>query len=117
MIESGTAGETYNIGGNNERTNLELIDAICGYLDQCFDQNSSLASRFPEHPKAQGKKTASLIEFVTDRPGHDRRYAIDARKIESELGFRPQTTLDEGIKRTVNWYLENPSWWTPLLRD
>lgn len=99
VLKEGAAGETYNIGGHNERTNLEVVKAICKLLDE-------LAPRAAPH--------SDLIEFVTDRPGHDLRYAIDASKIERELGWVPDETFESGLRKTVEWYLASKDWWGPL---
>ena len=101
VLEEGAVGETYNIGGHNERTNLEVVKAICTLLDQ-------LAPRGAPH--------SDLIAFVADRPGHDLRYAIDASKIERELGWIPEETFESGLRKTVEWYLANKDWWQPLYR-
>ena len=98
VLKEGKAGETYNIGGHNERQNIEIVRAICKLLDEFR----------PDSPYVPHE---SLITYVDDRPGHDKRYAIDASKIERELGWRPQETLDTGLRRTVQWYLDNESWW------
>ncbi|BEI36563.1 dTDP-glucose 4,6-dehydratase [Polynucleobacter sp. HIN7] len=97
VLAHGALGETYNIGGWNEKTNLSVVQTICQILDEL-------------RPRADGQSYAKQITFVKDRPGHDRRYAIDARKIERELGWRPAETFDTGIRKTVQWYLDNPSW-------
>jgi dTDP-glucose 4,6-dehydratase len=97
-------GETYNIGGHNEKTNLEVVETICDLLEQRVEAKPQKVSRFRD-----------LIQFVTDRPGHDLRYAIDATKIERELGWKPAHTFDSGIRSTVDWYLENPDWWQSVL--
>jgi len=97
VLERGVPGETYNIGGHNERTNLEVVRDICRLLDEMR----------PDSPHAPHSK---LITFVADRPGHDARYAIDASKIERELGWRPIETFETGLRRTVAWYLENEEW-------
>ena len=97
VLESGRPGEVYNIGGGSERPNLEVVHALCAVLDR-------------ERPRTDGIGYASQIAFVKDRPGHDRRYAIDARKIERELGWRPAETFESGIERTVRWYLHNEAW-------
>jgi dTDP-glucose 4,6-dehydratase len=97
VLANGTLGETYNIGSWNEKTNLSVVQTICQILNEL-------------RPRADGQSYAQQITFVKDRPGHDRRYAIDARKIERELGWRPAETFDTGIRKTVQWYLENPSW-------
>ncbi|WP_282158715.1 dTDP-glucose 4,6-dehydratase [Shimia thalassica] len=100
VMEKGELGRSYNIGGENERTNLELVQTLCGILDGL-------------RPKAEGVY-ADQITFVTDRPGHDARYAIDPTRIRTELGWRPSVTVEEGLKQTVQWYLENEDWWRPL---
>jgi dTDP-glucose 4,6-dehydratase len=99
IAERGAAGETYNVGGRNERRNIDVVRQICAVLDRLAPSN---------RPREE------LIEFVTDRPGHDARYAIDASKLESELGWRAQENFDTGIEKTVRWYLENEWWWRPL---
>lgn len=102
VLEAGRAGEVYNIGGNAERQNIEVVDAICRLLDE-------------RRPRADGKPRASQVEFVRDRPGHDQRYAIDAGKIAGELGWTPSVSFDEGIARTVDWYLANEAWTQRIL--
>ena len=97
VLASGRLGETYNIGGCNEKANIDVVKTICQILDEL-------------KPRADGKSYAQQITFVKDRPGHDRRYAIDASKIERELGWRPAETFDTGIRKTVQWYLHNPVW-------
>jgi dTDP-glucose 4,6-dehydratase len=99
-LTKGRVGRSYNIGGDNERTNLELVRTLCAILDE-------------RRPKGQGSY-ADQIEFVTDRPGHDARYAIDATRIREELGWRPSVTVEEGLARTVDWYLANEPWWRAL---
>lgn len=101
VLERGQNGRSYNIGGENERSNLQLVRTICGILDRLV-------------PREAGTY-ADLITFVTDRPGHDARYAIDPSRIRQELGWRPSVTVEEGLERTVRWYLDNESWWRPLL--
>ena len=100
---------------NNERANLDIVKLLCAKMDQRFLQDSSLSDRFPSAPQARGEYSDSLIEFVPDRLGHDWRYAIDASKIEKELGFAPQETFESGLEKTVDWYLNNELWWRPLL--
>ena len=97
VLEQGKVGETYNIGGWNEKANLDVVKTICSMLDTL-------------KPRADGQSYIQQIAFVTDRPGHDRRYAIDARKIERELAWKPEETFDTGIRKTVQWYLDNPVW-------
>lgn len=98
VLERGTPGETYNIGGHNERTNLEVVHAICALLDELL-------------PDSPHRPHEGLITFVADRPGHDRRYAIDAGKIGRELGWSPRETFETGLRKTVEWYLANDAWW------
>lgn len=97
VLAGGRLGETYNIGGWNEKTNLDVVNTVCAILDEL-------------KPAADSKPYASLITYVKDRPGHDRRYAIDARKIERELGWKPMETFETGIRKTVSWYLDNMGW-------
>ncbi|MDJ0647727.1 MAG: dTDP-glucose 4,6-dehydratase [Xenococcaceae cyanobacterium MO_188.B19] len=102
VINQGSPGETYNVGGNNEVKNIDLVNLLCDLMDE-------LATNLPVKPSRQ------LITFIKDRPGHDRRYAIDASKIKTELGWIPQVTVEEGLRLTVEWYLQNRDWWQPLL--
>jgi dTDP-glucose 4,6-dehydratase len=100
VLEKGALGRSYNIGGENEARNIDIVRTICALMDEM-------------HP--QGAPHDRLITFVTDRPGHDLRYAIDPSRIREELGWRPSVTLEEGLRRTVRWYLDNEDWWRPLL--
>ncbi len=104
VLTEGTVGDSYNIGGHNELSNLEVIERICAILEELV----------PQKPKGVGNY-ADLITFVTDRPGHDVRYAIDASKIQQELGWQPQETFDSGLRKTVKWYLNNKEWWQHVL--
>ena len=97
VLEAGRLGETYNVGGWNEKPNLEIVHSVCALLDEL-------------RPRADGQGYATQIAYVKDRPGHDRRYAIDARTLEQELGWKPAETFDSGIRKTVQWYLANPDW-------
>lgn len=101
VLSKGKLGETYNIGGWNEKRNIEVVDAICGLLDQI-------------RPRSDGKSYAAQKVFVPDRPGHDKRYAIDATKIEKELGWKPKENFDTGLSKTISWYLENENWVTNI---
>ena len=101
VVREGQVGRSYNIGGENERSNLELVQTLCGILDDL-------------RPRSDGRPYAEQICFVADRPGHDARYAIDPSRIRTELGWRPSVTVEEGLKKTVQWYLDNESWWRAL---
>ena len=103
VLEKGVVGETYNIGGNNERANIELVKSICSLMDTKKSVNDGTH--------------AELITFVKDRPGHDRRYAINNTKIRHELNWKPSVVLDDGFKRTIDWYLANENWWGPLVKN
>mgnify|MGYP003624747334 CR=1 FL=1 len=104
VVTEGTVGETYNIGGNNEKKNLSVVETICDILEELA----------PDKPKGVNKYH-DLISFVVDRPGHDLRYAIDSSKIQAELGWKPEESFDSGIRKTVEWYLSNRSWWEGVL--
>ena len=107
-LAKGRPGETYNIGGGEELPNMVLIDTLCAAVDQAFADDPSLASRFPDAPAARGEPSASLKSFVTDRLGHDRRYAIDHSKAHRELGYDAETSFRDGLAATIAWYLERP---------
>ena len=114
-IERGVPGETYNIGGGAELPNLEVIEAICREVDLAFEEIEGPADRYADAPAARGEKSASLKTFVTDRAGHDRRYAIDETKARAELGYAALHAFDEGLRQTLRWYLDHEDWWRPLL--
>lgn len=101
VVEKGQLGRSYNIGGENECTNLQLVQTLCGILDEL-------------RPRGDAQSYAEQITFVTDRPGHDARYAIDPTRIRDELGWRPSVTVEEGLRKTVQWYLDNETWWKAL---
>jgi len=103
VLSKGRIGETYNIGGNNERTNLELVQTICEALDKILPEGT-----FPH---------SDLITFVEDRPGHDRRYAVNSSKLENELGWTPSIKWNEGFEATIRWYLDNEAWWRPMVKE
>jgi dTDP-glucose 4,6-dehydratase len=100
VVLNGEVGETYNIGGHNEQKNIEIVNTICNVMQDLFPSSS--------------KKFTDYIEFVSDRPGHDLRYAIDASKIKHDLQWVPNETFESGIKKTINWYIENEKWWSNL---
>ena len=102
VFENGEPGRTYNIGGHNEKQNLEVVKTVCTVLDEL-------------RPRDDGSAYAALIEHVADRPGHDKRYAIDATRIGAELDWKPEETFETGIRKTVQWYLDNEAWWAPLV--
>lgn len=108
VLEAGTTGETYNIGGWNEKANIDIVRTVCGLLDEMAPASARNVTN--QKTGAPVEHYAELITYVTDRPGHDRRYAIDARKIERELGWKPAETFDTGIRKTVAWYLANQEW-------
>jgi len=99
ILARGRPGQTYNIGGRNERQNIDVVRQVCSWMDRL---------------RPIGHSYHDLIQFVPDRPGHDQRYAIDASKLENELGWRAQETFETGIEKTVRWYLSNADWWRPL---
>ncbi len=115
ILEKGSVGETYNIGGDNELANIDVVSIICRLVDKAFDKSNLLKERFPEAPAAGGERSNTLITYVKDRPGHDRRYAIDAGKISFELGYCSNTLFETGIQETINWYLNNESWWRNVM--
>lgn len=115
VIRKGNIGETYNIGGNNEWTNIDIVRHLCRLLDEQFSESPNLGERFPMAPHNCSKSATDLVTHVTDRPGHDRRYAINAEKIRDTLDFIPSETFETGIKKTVRWYLENEAWWRRVM--
>nr|VFK23349.1 MAG: dTDP-glucose 4,6-dehydratase [Candidatus Kentron sp. MB]VFK28481.1 MAG: dTDP-glucose 4,6-dehydratase [Candidatus Kentron sp. MB]VFK74268.1 MAG: dTDP-glucose 4,6-dehydratase [Candidatus Kentron sp. MB] len=115
VIRHGQIGRTYNIGGNNEWRNIDIVRLLCRLLDDAFTRDRALSIRFPDAPPASGGKSEDLITFVEDRPGHDWRYAIDTSGIERELGFSPKETFETGIRKTIDWYLENERWWRDVM--
>jgi dTDP-glucose 4,6-dehydratase len=117
VIRKGVIGETYNIGGNEEHANLDIVNRLCASIDDVFAADDTLAQRFPNAPAASGAATSSLITMVKDRPGHDWRYAVDAGRIHTELGYEPAHDFASGLRRTVDWMLANEEWWRGILDD
>lgn len=116
VASKGNVGETYNIGGHNEKTNIDVVTKICTILDELVPMSDNLnINQCPEYLSGAVKDYSSLITFVKDRPGHDVRYAIDASKIQHQLGWQPTESFESGIKKTVIWYLNNKKWWARVL--
>jgi len=115
VATKGTPGETYNIGGNNEMRNIDLVRLLCDLMDELSPRPPITKNQVPSTKNQEHKKHSSLITFVTDRPGHDARYAIDASKIKRELGWSPQQGRETGFRKTVEWYLDNQAWWQQIL--
>lgn len=115
ILEHGTVGETYNIGGREEWRNIDLVRHLCELLERRFSQEPSLRTRFPNCPATRGVRIDSLITFITDRLGHDWRYAVDATKLERQLGYQPRESFATGIQKTVDWYLNHETWWRDVL--
>jgi dTDP-glucose 4,6-dehydratase len=116
VLQRGRVGEEYNIGGRAECENIALVQELCAIADRLFAGSEQLRQRFPQAPAARGSASRELIRFVTDRPGHDRRYAIDCAKIARELGFTPAIELGTGLRATFEWFLDNEDWWRGLMR-
>jgi len=115
ILRAGRAGETYNVGGGAESTNIGLVRQLCSVMNEMFAADPSLRQRFPASPCAKGADAETLIRFVTDRPGHDRRYAIDCSKLERELGYTAAVTLEQGIRGTLAWFVANEPWWRQIM--
>lgn len=116
VLEEGQSGQTYNVGGGCELENLQMVQTIARIIDRCFKEDPFLALRFMQCPAAKGQSCTEFIEHIADRPGHDRRYAINAGKLERELGFKPAYAFDEAVEETVRWYLDNEDWWRSLVQ-
>jgi dTDP-glucose 4,6-dehydratase len=115
VLQNGKVGENYNIGGDNEWANIDIVKTISKLVEQEFIKNTQLANRFPNARAAIAQNTESLITYVKDRPGHDRRYAIDATKTNIELSYKPKESFETGIAKTVSWYLNNEQWWRSVI--
>ena len=114
ILQNGKTGETYNIGGLCERTNIDVVKIICMLMDRMFSENPAYHTLYPACPAANTKSCASLIAYVQDRPGHDWRYAMNIDKISSRLDFKLQESFESGIEKTLRWYLDNRDWWMPV---
>jgi len=114
-LTRGKAGEVYNVGGNSETTNIEIVRTLCGLVDACLSERSDLRAEFPASPAALLKRSADLITHVRDRPGHDRRYAINYGKAQREIQYSPARDLAQGLRSTLEWYIANKSWWQVLM--
>ena len=117
ILQEGVLGEVYNIGGNNEWVNIDVVKILCEEVDQQLQEMPELQNEYPMAPIYSGKESKSLISYVEDRPGHDVRYAIDSTKIVNHMDFKPLVSFEEGIKKTVTWYLNNAQWWRDLLPE
>jgi len=115
VLEKGRIGETYNLGGNAERRNIDVVKSICAHINKIFAGDPGIRERFAKCPAASGGDSAELIKFVKDRPGHDRRYAIDAMKATLETGYGPSESFDTGLLKTINWYIANEPWWRAVM--
>ena len=115
VLEKGRVGETYNLGGNAERKNIDVVKSICAQINKIFGADAIVRERFPKCPAAKAADAAELITFVKDRPGHDRRYAIDAMKATLETGYGPSESFETGLLKTINWYIANEPWWRAVM--
>ncbi|MDA8350870.1 MAG: dTDP-glucose 4,6-dehydratase [Pseudomonadota bacterium] len=115
VLKRGVPGEVYNIGGGAESENLTLVETLCAVADRAFEERPELTAAFGSSPAARGGKSATLIRFVKDRPGHDRRYAIDCTKAQRELGYKAEVTLARGLQDTFAWYLDHQWWWRGVM--
>jgi dTDP-glucose 4,6-dehydratase len=115
IIRKGKRGEPYNIGGINEWANIDIVNLVCDLVDERISNNDELQKQYPNAPTNQGENARDLITYVTDRLGHDRRYAIDPTKSNNEIGYQPKESFETGIKKTVDWYLNNESWWRDVM--
>ncbi len=116
VLDKGRLGECYNIGGINEWANIDIVKLICQLMDEQFAQNLDLATKYPQATQAIAANSQALITFVTDRAGHDQRYAINPTKSNNELGYEPAESFETGIRKTVAWYLQNEQWWLGLIK-
>ncbi|MBY5990779.1 dTDP-glucose 4,6-dehydratase [Ferrimonas balearica] len=116
VLNQGQIGENYNIGGHNEWANIDIVKLVCQQMNDAFANDPALAQKYPKATMVAAGKAEQLITYVTDRAGHDRRYAIDATKTQNELGYQPKESFETGFAKTLKWYLYNNEWWRPLLK-
>ena len=114
-LTRGKSGEVYNIGGNSETANIDIVNRLCALVDAHLQNDAAARAAFPQSPASSGRASKELITYVRDRPGHDRRYAIDYRKAQRELGYEPSHDLAKGLRATLSWYFDNTVWWQTLL--
>jgi dTDP-glucose 4,6-dehydratase len=114
-LTRGKPGQVYNVGGNSETTNIEVVRSLCALVDEAVETRPELKRQYPFTCRSRSAPSIELIEYVRDRPGHDRRYAIDYRKAKREIGYTPTRDLQHGLRATIHWYLDNTAWWEPLL--
>ncbi|TCS41953.1 dTDP-glucose 4,6-dehydratase [Reinekea marinisedimentorum] len=117
VLNKGKVGENYNIGGHNEWANIDIVHLVCKLMNKAFAEDHSLTKKYPAAQLAAKGNAEQLITFVTDRAGHDRRYAIDATKTKAELGYQPMESFETGINKTLQWYLANDAWWSAILNS
>ncbi|MEP2600992.1 MAG: GDP-mannose 4,6-dehydratase, partial [Paraglaciecola sp.] len=115
VLKKGRLGENYNIGGNNEWANIDIVKVVCKLMNEAFETDSALIQKYPNAMKASCGKSEDLVTYVTDRAGHDRRYAINATKTNNELSYVPTESFETGIAVTIDWYLNNQQWWAALI--
>ena len=115
VLKKGTIDGVYNIGGNNEWANIDIVKLVCGLVDAAFENDAQLARRFPKAPQCKDEPAESLITYVKDRLGHDRRYAIDPTMCNKELGYKPKESFETGIQKTIDWILANEPWWRAVI--
>ena len=114
-LTRGKSGEVYNIGGNSETANIDIVNRLCALIDEHLSTHPQARAAFPQSPASSGRSSKELITYVRDRPGHDRRYAIDYRKAQRELGYEPSHDLGRGLQATLQWFFDNTEWWQTLL--
>ena len=117
ILQNGKTGHSYNIGGSYEQRNIDAVESICRIIDEIFGDESEFMSDYPHAPLFNNSASLNLVTYIEDRLGRDWRYAMDIGKISNQLGFSPKESFDSGLRKTVQWYINNPSWWAPLLNQ